>query len=260
MKGRGYEGRNIGIASEWSSVFGPKEREGIVLQYWITIKHPIWRCRVDDIVLNIDLAPTFLDIAGVETPPQMDGRSFKKLFQKWVYCQFFIPRILHNPGSNPALNENYHWEFEWSIEKYKDSDNFYDILECSNFFKRGACARVAANTGEDRSLSGRTHSWSSLRGVVKPRNRSRNRRRGKRENRIKRHWLNSIRTRHRKRRRTTRLIRIRSTNRSIDSSRTIREAIKIYRRTRISKTRSSMNRVISLFFSLSLSLFDIIIE
>lgn len=35
--------------------------------------------RVDEVVLNIDLAPTFLAIGGVAPPPHMDGRSFLPL-------------------------------------------------------------------------------------------------------------------------------------------------------------------------------------
>ncbi|KAF0761980.1 putative extracellular sulfatase Sulf-1, partial [Aphis craccivora] len=57
--------------------------------------------KVNEIFLNIDLAPTFLDIAGVNPPAHMDGRSAFKLFHK------------HKKGNKKFVS---HWPDTFLIE------------------------------------------------------------------------------------------------------------------------------------------------
>jgi len=56
---------------------------------------------VDDMVLNIDLAPTLLDLAGVPVPPEMQGRSWKALAagQKLTdWRQSFLAEYFYESG------------------------------------------------------------------------------------------------------------------------------------------------------------------
>lgn len=56
--------------------------------------------RIKDIVLNIDLAPTFLDIASARIPGEMDGRSLLQLLESYT-------------SKNDALN----WRETFLVEK-----------------------------------------------------------------------------------------------------------------------------------------------
>ncbi|WP_206291589.1 sulfatase-like hydrolase/transferase [Humisphaera borealis] len=85
----------------------------------------------DEMVINIDLAPTFLDLAGVPIPPQMQGRSLRPLLagemtpdwrKAWFYEYFYergysIPTIL-------AVRTDTH-----KIIKYPGHDDWTELFD-----------------------------------------------------------------------------------------------------------------------------------
>jgi len=61
---------------------------------------------VDQMVLNIDLAPTFLDLAGVSIPEQMQGRSWKALAagrSPADWRESFLAEYFKELGATPTL-------------------------------------------------------------------------------------------------------------------------------------------------------------
>lgn len=61
---------------------------------------------IDEMVLNIDLAPTILDLAGVPVPRQMQGRSWRPLLEgkdaNWRNA-FYYEYIYEPPFASPAV-------------------------------------------------------------------------------------------------------------------------------------------------------------
>lgn len=90
--------------------------------------------RISELVQNIDIAPTILELAGITTPEQMDGRSFVPLLKgeriKWrdeVFYEYFWERPFpHTPTvfgirTNKYKYMTYHGI--WDIDELYDIEN-----------------------------------------------------------------------------------------------------------------------------------------
>lgn len=98
----GDNGYLLGEHGQWDKRFAYEEsiRIPFVVYFPGTVKPGTVR---DEMVLNIDMAPTLLDLAGVPVPSYMQGKSFKPLLQ----------------GKNIKWREDflYHYYLEFDLSK-----------------------------------------------------------------------------------------------------------------------------------------------
>jgi N-acetylglucosamine-6-sulfatase len=84
--------------------------------------------RVDEMVLNVDLAPTILDLAGVAAPRDMEGRSFAELIagrKARDWRQSFLYEYDDGWGLPPL--EGVRTADGWQYTRYPDWEQLYDI-------------------------------------------------------------------------------------------------------------------------------------
>lgn len=99
---------------------------------------------IDPMILNVDVAPTFLELAGVEGPSEpMDGRSFLGLLtgqkeapewrDEFAYLYFWEYPFPHTPTVFSLRGDRYKYIFYhgiWDIDEFYDIGN--DPLETEN--------------------------------------------------------------------------------------------------------------------------------
>jgi arylsulfatase A-like enzyme len=86
------------------SAYDESMRIPILLRYPARVKPGML---IDEMVLNIDLAPTFLELAGLSIPQEMQGKSWVPLLQgeKPAWRQAFLYEYFFEPGlpATPAM-------------------------------------------------------------------------------------------------------------------------------------------------------------
>lgn len=98
--------------------------------------------RIENVVANIDLAPTFLDLAGIRTPRNMDGRSYRNLLAgrsaEWrsdlLYEYYWEWAFPHTPTIHALRDDRY---------KYI---NYYGLWDINELYD------MRSDPGESRNL------------------------------------------------------------------------------------------------------------
>jgi arylsulfatase A-like enzyme len=106
----------------------------------------------NDIVLNVDFAPLFLDLAGLPASARMQGRSFRPLLQgstppDWreaMYYRYWMNRSDHNVSAHYGIRTH----------KYKLIYYYYD--GCG---QKGANGGHCAGAGEIMAIDGLQPEW-----------------------------------------------------------------------------------------------------
>ena len=116
--------------------------------------HPGTRC--DDLVVNIDFAPTLLDYARVPVPEDMQGRSFMPLLQgrntpNWrqsMYYRYYFSYFNTPPHWGIRTLDHkliyYHDSDEWELYDLKE-----DPMEMTNLYGREDCRSLVSSLKDE---------------------------------------------------------------------------------------------------------------
>lgn len=98
---------------------------------------------IDDLVQNLDFAPTFLDYAGIEVPEEMQGESFRKLVagetKEWrdaVYYTYYEYPAVHMVKRHYGVSTDRYKliHFYYDIDEWEMYDLESDPMEMQNIY------------------------------------------------------------------------------------------------------------------------------
>ncbi len=146
MGDNGFYLAEHGMAGKW---YAHKESVSVPLIYFDPRnKGKIHGMRRDEIALNIDIAPTILDLAGVEVPERVQGRSLLKLMARkkkgdWREAFLFEHLFKHStiPMSEGVIGEKYKYvrflvdepQNEWLFDLEKDLREVVNFADSASY-------------------------------------------------------------------------------------------------------------------------------